>query len=278
MVPRKVIIPEEANYTAEVVWYVWDNEDAFVEYEGDTFQNGKIYCLEVSAYPNEGYEFDEAKTTLVMDGEPTVHCWNTCLMAEICYTFGAENQVEKIELTGLQLPKDGNLVNLDSIQVAEGTNCTLIGAVWMESETGDINSEEWELAEKFQAGKYYALVIMTSPADGYMFGEDIPILIDGQEVQPDVRESTAYSDLSVLVFEVSEETPEQKPEDTPEDKPENMPEQKPEDQPEQKHEKDPEAVTPATSDAFMDMPLIGLMVLSALGVLVVAAWKKYNFA
>lgn len=189
-------VPDGANYSIDYVnWYIYlEDEDEYVDFDDETFEEGVIYAADFFVIPNEGYEFaDDA--VLTINGEDTlvddVYCGvdaDSACVSLVNTEAKARTPITEIDVEGFDLPAAGQTLGdiLDGLKLPEGANYELM-------DTGDVDNPTcFELDESyasvgdslspdtvFEVGKIYGFQVMVTPKLGYVFDVDAEITVNG---------------------------------------------------------------------------------------------------
>lgn len=187
---NEVKVPEGANYKAEAEWYKWDEEkNAYQPFSGKFEKNG-IYNLYVDITAIEGYRFEEGKTAYYIDGKEAVPSGQGMYYAQYVYFYPGENDkvIDKIELT-IDKPKAGEhssiapvvkIVNDDRYELDLNGDFSR-DPYW----TVKVLDYAADFDGYFEDGKEYGVNFVLLAKDGYVFAEDITIVINGISIPTD---------------------------------------------------------------------------------------------
>lgn len=186
----EIIIPDDANYSVTTSW-VDENEEAV---EGK-FESGKRYCLEIYAEADDGYDFDGDFIETVIESESgdyvdyyiTFESY-TSITVHIEYSFFTE--INEVEINGVPEAVAGEDITTDGITIPDDAPYELSDVYWY-NVTDEENAEG-----KFEEGKRYELFIGIIPSEGYEFGEDVTVTVNGEDFDEFFWGST-YVDIYV---------------------------------------------------------------------------------
>lgn len=174
-----VTIPEGAKYAvSDISWYNY-TKDEFLN-EGDVFEKGNIYNLDLTIKAADGYEFAE-DTKAIVNGETLTYCDVNGHKAYIYEEYSFVEMINKIEINNAPIAEIGKEAIIAGITVPEGANYEI-----------DYEYTEWynETTEEditvFEDGNRYSLCIAISAKEGYGFAEDAVVLVNGEEVYEEV--------------------------------------------------------------------------------------------
>ncbi len=162
-------VPDGAKYTAQGIWYLSDGNFP-VE---TTFKDGSSYELSINITPTAGCEF--ADTTMVyINGVAHKDSSASKDSLHIYMPYSFAKVVDKIEVTGVTEPKVGETPSIDGLKVPDGANYTIASAEWVD--TDNYGKE----VTVFEAGHAYDLVVDLTPKQGYEFGLETEIYMEGE--------------------------------------------------------------------------------------------------
>lgn len=141
-----------------------------------TFQDGKVYYLQLTLTPMEGFMLGD--WTWVSDNEGdmigNVNTNGTKAVAEVRYSLLPK--VGQVDITGVTGAVIGQAPTTSGIKAPENVHYTLDGAYWRNEST----DEEFTA---FADGNKYRLRIYVAVADGYEFTEDTVVTVNGEVVE-----------------------------------------------------------------------------------------------
>lgn len=172
-----VKVPDGVAYTAEACWYIFDSEmngwySVETSEETVVVENGKKYRLKVQITPNSGYELSEKLIVAAYGKEQIpsnidIDRWCIC-----AYDYTFLETITQVVVNGVEEPAIGQAASVDGLTVPEDALYTITMAEWC-------NSGDYSLAEVFEPGKNYELVITVMPKTGYEFSQNVVVLLDG---------------------------------------------------------------------------------------------------
>lgn len=177
-----VKIPDDVNYQLDAAfWLVWNEKEMnYVPFEGK-FEAGKSYALQVYISPKEGYMLDDEKTTFyangAIDDSATIYRdWVDYLMN---FSPGMK-VIDKVEFT-IEPPVTGGHSSIKPvITVPDGANYYVEDNEYMHPHWIEGNVEEWDyIYSYFEAGKSYGTVFNIFAAAGYVFSDELQVIING---------------------------------------------------------------------------------------------------
>jgi len=202
--------PAGANYTLYAYWGKPEDSFGVNGYQGPA-EDKNVYYLICEASPNAGYEFAE-NVVYTVGGK----AYNTGfrvadengILLTAQYVFGLQ-VIDKIELT---FPQPALGKKPDKIAVPTNAAYVLESSGWEKSEDDKLQSTRgMKKDEVFKAGQYYWVYGTVKAKEGYVFAEDVKVLLNGKEVDmsafmeqtgmPNVWGSAAmvYTNLGKLV-------------------------------------------------------------------------------
>lgn len=174
-----VKVPDGAKYKVDYVnWYEYSSGNNMGP--TDVFEAGHRYEADINLVPVLGYTFNENAVILV-NGEESEsydvqdeHAWSY-------YKFSFCNQIDKIEISGVQQPKVGDKVNYASIKVPDNADYIITSKQWADSDGSTLLAE----GDTFQKGHKYYFDVCVEPKEGYEFSEDAIMIVNGEAVGAD---------------------------------------------------------------------------------------------
>lgn len=188
----ELTVPKDAPYTVIGTWMVY-TEYGYEPAEGK-FQDGKVYHLELNIVAKEGYELSAETTVITINGETYLgnartETFGNTLDASVNYVLGLK-VIEKIELTIPELVVGGKLPTVKDMIATEGVSVDYL--YWFSSKTDDAN--EYSPARgAVKDGLYYACRVDFIPEDGYVFADNLVLVVNGETV--DVEENYGSVDV-----------------------------------------------------------------------------------
>lgn len=188
-----ITIPEGAKYAvSDISWYNY-TKDEYLD-EGDVFEKGNIYTLDLTIKAADGYEFAE-DTKAIVNGETLTYCDVNGHKAYIYEEYSFVEMINKIEIINAPIAESGKEATIAGITVPEGAYYEIEYeyTAWYNDSTG-------EDATVFEDGNRYSLCIAISAKEGYGFAEDAVVLVNGEEVYEEVY---LYRDWGEIYCEYS---------------------------------------------------------------------------
>ncbi len=185
-------VPGGANYgIVYMTWLVWnDKKESFEEF-GGTFEEGKVYQLSIYVTPKPGYKFDKDATVVYVNGsvDESIKAYEDGFDISKTYTNGLK-VIEKVEFT-VTKPVAGHHSSIPpQISVPEGANYYVsleYGRGWFFEKNGRYNP----FYGYFDENTSYGAAFMAVAAEGYVFAEDVVVVVNGVALSEDDIE--AYS-------------------------------------------------------------------------------------
>lgn len=183
--------PDGVNYVIMAEWEGIDKEGNIYSADDDLAENDKAYALTVYAIVEDGYEINENTEFYIggkkaADGEVD-YDYDYGRLYKI-YNFGLK-EIKRVELT-VQSPIIGEKLEKESVTIPEDSHYIIYGMDWYEH-----SSEEREINRifngRFREGKYYTVNSWFAPEDGYIFADDLVVVINGKELKVDNRDIAA---------------------------------------------------------------------------------------
>ena len=177
----EIKVPEDAKYYAEAYWSVWDvRSEEFKSFSG-VFEAGKVYLLDIVVFPSSGHRFDEEITEILIDGvkDPSAFVLKEEGIAQYRKEFSVGlKAIDKIELEVLP-PVAGNHSSIAPVvSLPSGANYSLSnGSSWIQGSTEDFSFIKNEYFT--EDGNYGACIVLLAN-EGYVFGDDPIVLINGK--------------------------------------------------------------------------------------------------
>ena len=186
----KVTVPQDAKYEAIAEWRVWDdNIKDWKAFDG-TFEEGKTYYLNVDIFADQGYEFSEDATKYYVNGILSDEVYGLGGRATYSkeYSTGLK-AIDKVEIT-IKEPVVGQHTSITPvITLPDGANYTLesddlLYNTWLQSFEGD--DARYELHNAYiEAGNTYGAKFKIYANEGYMFSEDVVVIVNGISLTKD---------------------------------------------------------------------------------------------
>ena len=160
---------ENAYVTAQ--WLDADGEPAT-----GTFEDGKIYYLQLTIAPKEGWVLHPWVWVTTIEDKSIGNCETNGTTAVINAKYSLMPQITSIDVTGVVDAVIGQTPTTDGIQIPENVQYTYEDARWM-------NETTWDDITVFADGNKYSLYIYLCAKDGYEFAHDATVTVNGQKVQ-----------------------------------------------------------------------------------------------
>ncbi|MBR4099881.1 MAG: hypothetical protein IKK55_02715 [Clostridia bacterium] len=176
----EVKIPDGANYSANVIWNVWNEKiKCYEPFEG-TFEDGKIYNLNIIIQPKEGYRVLEDKTTFLVDGKKSDNAIVRFDMASYSKNFVTNNKlIKKVELKVEKYVIGDHASIKPQVSIVGGKGFTLNitenGFDWLK---GDIDDYKY-FEDYFEKGAKYGVNFNILADEGYVFADDLVVVVNG---------------------------------------------------------------------------------------------------
>lgn len=164
--PELSIEEGEAQIT-DIRWLSSDKEPV------TAFETGKDYYLQVTYAPNEGYAFrDYVNAEFDYRDDDYEIVEENQLVAWYYYSLKPEVGTVKLEVTGLAVGKP-----VGAVQASVDGKAVLNGLYVYDQDAG------WESVESgnFESNKIYSVSVSLLPADGYRFGDNTRVYVNGKE-------------------------------------------------------------------------------------------------
>lgn len=189
---KDLTAPEGANYTLYSMWFVATDDGMEYFFEG-TIENNSAYYLQMYAQPNEGYEFSEDCVITVGGTEVSLQLMRVdsegAYLLKL-YNFGVKT-IDKVELT-ITAPAHGQKPSA-TVTLPDGAHYSVDDIIWLMSESGEYAGlDQMGRKDTFAYGNYYYVYGAIEAAEGYIFAEDVKLIINGKEVEMKVDETSSY--------------------------------------------------------------------------------------
>lgn len=175
--PITMTIPEGAPYSVQANWLLYGGDYQFAG-PGGTFEDGKLYYLEILVKPAEGYRIaDDASivvdgadfTGIAMTGDNGIWLYKQ-------YNCGLQ-VIDHVDLT-VTAPAVGQLP--DAVQLPAGMPVSLRDFTWAYSDTGEFaDAVDLLDGDIFEAGFHYMISGALVADKGYVFAENLTITVNG---------------------------------------------------------------------------------------------------
>lgn len=177
-------VPEGAPYSVQSNWLLYGGDYQFAG-PGGTFEDGKVYYLEILVKPAEGYRIaDDAIITvdgaeftgIAMTGDIGIWLYKQ-------YNCGLQ-VVDRVDLI-VTAPVDGQLPS--AVQLPEGSCISLRDFVWSYSDTGEFaDAVDLLDGDIFEPGFHYMISGALVADKGYVFAENLVITVNGMPCNIDL--------------------------------------------------------------------------------------------
>lgn len=179
-----VKIPEGVNYElACAVWEVWNSKNNYYEEFTGVFEEGKAYRLYIDVMPKEGYRFDEEGTSIYINGEldsAAIAREDQALVSR--YYSTNQKVIDRVEISIAKPVVGAHSSILPIITVPDGANYYV----------NTYHSNGWLKGKGlnyfygyFQEGVNYGAVFELCAEDGYIFAEDLVVVVNGVRITGD---------------------------------------------------------------------------------------------
>ena len=168
-VPTLTSKHDNANITAQ--WL--DAEYAPVT---GTFQDGKVYYLQLTITPKEGYMLNSWLQVSNEEGRFLSSAETTGTKAVVNVKYSLLPKVTQVDITGVVGAVIGQAPTTEGIQIPENVHYTFDHANWL-------NESTYEEFTVFADGNKYCLYLYVHVEDGYEFSEDTVVTVNGQQAE-----------------------------------------------------------------------------------------------
>lgn len=184
-----ITIPENVGY--EIIhnaWYEVPKEGDHVQLEeGDAFEKGKKYRLQISVQPKSGFELSEGYE-ITVNGETPDEYWGSNPI-NVFQNYSFLDKIDKIEINNVPTAEVGGKATTQGITIPEGAKYAVSDISWY-NYTKDEYLDESDVFEK---GNVYNLKLAIEAADGYEFAENTKAIVNGEaSTYCDVNGHEAY--------------------------------------------------------------------------------------
>ncbi|MBQ9467925.1 MAG: hypothetical protein IJU52_02845 [Clostridia bacterium] len=167
-------VPAGAGYTIEkALW--WKTSSYTAMEDGDEFEGGNTYYLQICLVPDDGYEFGRSpKPTFLLNGSSeyidaslyTVSSSGKCYIYTVEMAPLALTKITSAGIKGFRTPTIGQTAgeNLSSIYIPDSARFTVVRLTWYGPNSVSLNANE-----VFVEGREYYLSVTVSPKEGYYF-------------------------------------------------------------------------------------------------------------
>lgn len=200
----KAEAPQDAPYSvASVKILVYDAAtDSYQEYTG-ALEKGKLYRAEIILDIQENHDVGSCKVKV--NGMSADNWFQIDENAdgfseqfEVWYRMSFLQNVETVEVTGMQKPKVGDEMVTTGLSVPADAPYTITGVHWENDRWDDLPA-----GTKFEDGKSYYFVIELESLDGWEFNYETTSTVDGEEAWDDSDYGTEFE----IYMKVSFKTP-----------------------------------------------------------------------
>lgn len=177
----KLTVPENAPYTADLVWSA-RKSDTWEEYTDATFKSG-VYEAAVILTAEEGFGFsEETLESITVNGELTENwnAWDDCVC--LYFDYDLRPEITLVELSGIPTAEVGKTADISGIKIPENANYTM-NACWIDYENQEPFSGTFE-------NKLYLLRVDLVSKENMRFADEVKVFADG--IESDMFD--AYSD------------------------------------------------------------------------------------
>lgn len=170
-------IPKGAKYFVDVFWRVWNTEKKEYEPFEGVFKAGKVYELMIIVIPDAGYEFDEDITTFLINGKEDENTRILGNNVDYRKEFSTKlTEINRIELEILEPEKGHHSSIRPVITLPAGANYELSDDTrWIQGEL----DKNWPFDGYFEEADNYGASILLFAKEGYVFGDNPVMLING---------------------------------------------------------------------------------------------------
>lgn len=170
-------LPEGVPYSVQANWLLYGGDYQFAG-PGSTFEDGKVYYLEILVKPAEGYRIADDAIISVDGAEFTGIAMTGDIGIWLYKQYNCGLQViDRVDLT-VTAPVDGQLPS--AVQLPEGVCVSLRDFVWSYSETGEFSDAVDLLdGDVFEPGFHYMISGALVADKGYVFAENLVITVNG---------------------------------------------------------------------------------------------------
>jgi hypothetical protein len=160
---------EDVNITAQWV-------DAEYAPASGTFEDGKVYYLQLTITAKEGYLLRNWIDVSDLEGDRRSNGQSNGIQAVVNFKYSLMPKVNQVDITGVTGAVIGQAPTTSGIQAPENVHYALDGANWH-------NETTYEDFTIFADANKYCLYIYVRAEDGYEFAEDAVVTVNGQEVE-----------------------------------------------------------------------------------------------
>lgn len=202
----KPISVEKNGYTITSTLFEMNNAEGDIV--SGKLKNGKTYVLVMTATANNGkkitgntqaYVNGKVCDRVIYDLEKYSN--DTSLYVYKTYAFGLTG-INKVEIT-TDIPEAGKPMHNPT--VPDNVNYTLVDSVWGIMTKDDIEDAEVVENTTFMSGKRYCIGAQLVANEGYYFTDDVKILVNGKEVEPDGLRVICVAGFGQVSIEITSE-------------------------------------------------------------------------
>ena len=170
-------VPSGANYTANVVWSVWNTGKKRWETFDGVFEADKIYSRSVLAVPADGYRFDE-NVRLILNGEEVSVSSVPIGVDYRTYYYGQKTVVDRIDLQVEKPVVGAHLGFRPNLTVVNGVGFSVIAdsVDWF---LPDIETNVYVRDGYVRDGVNYGARFVLVADDGYVFSDNLTVTVNG---------------------------------------------------------------------------------------------------
>ncbi|MBP3621768.1 MAG: hypothetical protein J6J16_08425 [Lachnospiraceae bacterium] len=196
-----VSVPAGANYTAKAIWMVYNLKTSSYDEFSGVFETGKVYAVDVWVEAKDGFTFDE-KTAVYING----NLEEDEVANGKYYLYQKEFQegmkvIDKVEFTVTE-PVAGNHSSISpTITVPANSNYKVdtYSVDWLQ---GDIDRYIY-VHDYFVEGMDYGVRFWIMANDGYVFSEDMVIVVNGTVLDEEAYEIGSKDTLIEYFFKMA---------------------------------------------------------------------------
>jgi len=233
----EIVVPDVINKDEIYIhWYDWETGESDIA----AFAEQGIYEVNIDLMATDGMEFAE-DVVVTLNGAQCQYSSNgEYLYIYKPYSIGYDT-MDKVEITIEQIEAGQDPADA-KVELSEGVE--LLEEVWAVSKDGTFeNAEVFE--GKFEDGTTYFYAVAIAAPEGKLFGDDLKVTVNGNEVEAKYVEHYAYT--AIIYYGPITTAGEGLT---------------------------PPAVTPPTGELDLLTPMIALVVLSGAGIVVMMMLKK----
>lgn len=178
-----ITVPDGSHYAGGYEWAIYSSSTGSTA-PGETFENGKNYCLMFSLVSEQGYRFDDDVVITAGGNELTgaitwVYGDGEYLEIMVMYPVGMK-VIDKIEIT-VSEPVVGQKPG--EVTVPEDADYFVYDYEWYAADVDNFDKAEYmRKREVFEADKYYWVLPTLVANEGYVFAADAVVVVNGKTV------------------------------------------------------------------------------------------------